>query len=565
MAKRKSVKPKQDKPQPPSSLTMSLFAPGMTILHRAGLGGLACTLKYIERAYNMGIVLEEELPGDWSEGRPPWEITEQSVTLHFGEPEKAGEFLKRLFAIAFQIKDGLIYLPGQYDREPSMAVRAALQSGLTLTFLQHGKVRTLAKTETILQYDPIGDGRSFVTVRYKRCESYKHQQGWKNLTDNQGKVTTKPVEVIGPLNPGAIVRHVAFTGRTKLVDTPDRVLPLYFALVGAIALPVNRGVGALVVPDVDDLIAFAIDRPMMTPRTVIECRIAERSDALMQAKLRLRGRGLLRDCELPSFLAVTFKPTPWASQQKSRTWSRSSRADPSVRHVEPDHPTRESRRLDQFEIALALLSPRIRAKQEKIKIGKGRNAKSIERTVSFWTDSVVRPLIADNLAQGKEWYADFTSLMRDNDANGTPYRYRLSSEREGLNTMIENVSYDQTSEKTLVLAVHAAIRSRMAQIIAETQGESDSRPTQATKNRWNRFREQLRLSLVGAKTADQCRGAICGLFGRAGSNNILRNCWEDLLPLITHETQWQKARDLALLALASYARAESEDTTSEND
>ena len=565
MAKRKSVKPKQDKPQPPSSLTMSLFTPGMTILHRAGLGGLACTLKYIERAYKMGIVLEEELPGDWSEGRPPWEITEQTVTLHFGEPEKAGEFLKRMFAIAFQIKDGLIYLPGQYDREPSMAVRAALQSGLTLTFLQHGKVRTLSKTETILQYDPIGDGLSFVTVRYKRCESYKHQLGWKNLTDNQGKITTKPVEVIGPLNPGAVVRHVAFTGRTKLVDTPDRVLPLYFALVGAIALPVNRGVGALVVPNVDDLIAFAIDRPMMTPRTPKECHVAERSDALMQAKLRLRGRGLLHDCELPSFLVVTFKPTPWAPQQKTRTWSRSSRADPGVHRVEPAEPTSASRRLDQFEIALALLSPRIRSKSEPIKIGKGRNAKTVERTVSFWTDSVVRPLIADNLAQGRPWYADFTSLMRDNDANGTPYRYRLSSEREGLNTMIENVSYDHTSEKTLVQSVHEAMRRRMAQIKTDAQGKSDAPPTPETIKRWNRFRERLRISLVGAKTADQCRGAICELFGRAGNNSILRNCWEDLLSLLTNETQWQKARDLALLALASYAGSKDKNATSEND
>ncbi len=32
-----------------ASLTMGLFAPGMTILHRAGLGGLAATLRSIER------------------------------------------------------------------------------------------------------------------------------------------------------------------------------------------------------------------------------------------------------------------------------------------------------------------------------------------------------------------------------------------------------------------------------------------------------------------------------------------------------------------------------------
>ena len=33
----------------PTSLTLDLFAPGMTMLHRAGLGGLACSLRAMER------------------------------------------------------------------------------------------------------------------------------------------------------------------------------------------------------------------------------------------------------------------------------------------------------------------------------------------------------------------------------------------------------------------------------------------------------------------------------------------------------------------------------------
>ena len=37
------------KPAAPDQLTMTLFAPGMTALHRAGLGGLACTLKAMEQ------------------------------------------------------------------------------------------------------------------------------------------------------------------------------------------------------------------------------------------------------------------------------------------------------------------------------------------------------------------------------------------------------------------------------------------------------------------------------------------------------------------------------------
>jgi hypothetical protein len=100
-------------------LPIRLFDPGMSLLHRAGLGGLACTLKAIEREYEAGRLSKSKLPAPFTGGVPPWDIDEQSVTLRFAKPENAGEYLKKLFAFAFQInKDGLIYLPGQYGDVP---------------------------------------------------------------------------------------------------------------------------------------------------------------------------------------------------------------------------------------------------------------------------------------------------------------------------------------------------------------------------------------------------------------------------------------------------------------
>ena len=67
------------------------------------------------------------------------------------------------------------------------------------------------------------------------------------LTDEKtGFLTHNPVQVEGPLNPGAMVRHNAFNADTKIEETPDRVLSLYFALVGCLALPINRGAAVLV-------------------------------------------------------------------------------------------------------------------------------------------------------------------------------------------------------------------------------------------------------------------------------------------------------------------------------
>ena len=113
-ADKAASKPK--KPIAPDHLTIQLFADGMSLLHRAGLGGLACTLKAIERQYENGLLSEAKLPAPFDGDKPPWEVTDGSITLHFGKPEKARDYLERLFEFSFQIRDGIIYLPGQYPK-----------------------------------------------------------------------------------------------------------------------------------------------------------------------------------------------------------------------------------------------------------------------------------------------------------------------------------------------------------------------------------------------------------------------------------------------------------------
>lgn len=240
------------------------------------------------------------MPAPFEGDKPPWEIDEQSVTLRFGKPENAGEYLRKLFEFAFQIrKDGLISLPGQFQGELSAAVLADLQLGLTLTFLQHGRVRALAKEATVASYDTDGDGVPGVVVQYKKCSAFKHQKGWESLVGGSGALVSGSIAVDGPISPGSVVRHVAYTGDTGIEDPPERMLPLYFALVGCLALPVNRGVAALIVPDVTDLSEFVLDRAAMTPTTATQCQIAGAADAAFSAQVRIR-RNPRRSAEVES-------------------------------------------------------------------------------------------------------------------------------------------------------------------------------------------------------------------------------------------------------------------------
>lgn len=526
------------KTKAPSILTLNLFAPGMSMLHRAGLGGLACSLKAMERDVRAKQWKAVDCPGGkWTNEKPPWMITEQSITLEFGEAENAAEWLKALFLYSFQTKEDLFFLPGQYQKTPpSHPIRAYLQQGITLTFLQHGLTRELAKNATPLSYNPDEDPKKSIQYEFKACMSYKHQNGWKDLTDNKGRLSDKAIEVVGPLCPGAVVRHNAFAGPTKLKDVPALILPLNFALIGCLPLSINRGCGVLLVPDVVDLTTFPAVRQAMTPTTTRECQITVASDAALQTQLRIRAKTETHKAALPTCHAVTFQPTPWASQQKSRVDTITV-------------PAGREECLNQFSIAMNELRPRIVSRDVEESSGRGKAKVVTKRTESFWVDSIVRPLVATNLARGQPWYQGFVDLMTKMDpVSKKPKRMKLFFEKEGLKAMTEKIMWQDQGEGAIVRAVHEAMKRLYGRIAKDYEKNPVGR-----RNKWKREFERWRLLFAGAKTSDQLRKAFCDFMSRAGMNSVLQEHWSVVLPWITSTEKWQLTRDLSLLALASYS------------
>jgi CRISPR-associated protein Cas8a1/Csx13 len=152
-------------------------------------------------------------------------------------------------------------------------------------------------------------------------------------------------------------------------------------------------------------------------------------------------------------------------------------------------------------------------------------------------------------------------MIKINPATDRPYRDAIQFERKGLHDMInDNQMWDDLGERTIVQAVHEALRGRYGQIADENK----TNPT-AMKNRFTGEYDKWRLAFAGAKTADQFRKALCDLFSRAGRNSILQKQWQDILPML-RATNWQHARDLALLALCSYqSRSKDEEAETQTD
>lgn len=521
---------KKKKKSGPAKLEILLHQPGIDALLRAGLGGLATVLKQME-----GEPKSDKLPGGpWSKGaKHPWEVTESRIILDFGKPEDAAEYLKRLFAYAFRIdKENAIDLPATYDGVQQRMVRARLQQGLMLTFLQHGKSRKGEKKD-VERSDEI-DGTQLI-YSHRPISWYKHQDGHKDLTDGKtGELVQKPVELPGTLYPGAAVRHNGFSGHTKHEGSVAELLCAYFAIIGTLSLPINRGSAVLLIPHVADLVDFAQRRAFVSPRSYPDCLIEGVGDAVLGVYTRLKGSASARRLKVPAVSAFLFRPTAWASQQKSRV--------ASIR-IEPLEPAAER----IFDVAQEYFKPRLKTKIVRETSGRGKNKTETEVEQSFWATSIVKPLIADNLAEGRLWFANFATLFTRNDpVNHKPLRNRLKYEKEGLFQMVKAELWKDEGQRALVLGVQYALKCQYGKIYSELE----SNPS-GMKKRFEKEFEKWRIQFASAKTADQFRNAACDLMSRARGNDEIQKHWQEVIPLI-NENSWRLGRDLALLALASY-------------
>ncbi len=570
------------RPAAPDHLTMNLFAPGMSALHRAGLGGLACTLKAMERTRKAGLIADDKLPAPFADGKPPWEFDAETVTLRFGKPENAGAYLKQLFAFAFQIRDGLIYLPGQYGGvPPSLAVRAEMQTALTRTLLQGAKKNIGLESSSPYFIDPDGSGVGTIEIAFQQCKWYLHQQVWKAFIDKQSALLDVPNKTvdgkknlnIGSLYPGAIKRHDVLSESDVTESIPGLLAALFFLVGCSVVRLGNSGDGVLLIPGVHDLEEFASDRPFLTPCTVGEVRVGGTADAVYQAEVRLRSRSYLLESALPSCRAIRFALRTWTKPQKSRADVSEVNAE-GLGRIASAEATRAERALDQFEAALAELPPRVRARSKKPSANKKRAKRQDEGDTCFWIDSTIRPHIATNLAAGRRWYDRFDRLFRDKTI-----RKRVAYETRGLQAMATNRTLTDADETAFIAAMHRAIFMGRGRIYAETMGQDAARrgvrANTATEKRWERFMERLRLGLVGSKTAGQVQSVINELLARNGTVKELRDSEAlHLVRSIVFGSDWLRARNLALFAVASYQRppkvepipgdTEADDTTETN-
>ncbi len=510
-------------------ITVGLADPGMTPLLRAGLGGLAASVR--------ALLIESDPTGNWPRPLelPGGRIMVDSarVQIEWSEGGPAG-VLGELFKLSFRIRqpEGLIELPGWWEgRRPELALAMALQNGLKRTFLQHCTTTKKGGKATLRTVTVDEQETSVMTQPYI---SYAHQGAWKAVVE---AINKGGVRLASWAYPGAVQRHIGFRC-TTWVFSPGAALAALFGPVGCLSYEVPRsgGCGVLVIPEPTDVVGFAIARPKLTAQRLSDAYVTGPGDAVLAVHLamsidtqlrRVRGIGAVH--------GLSLRAMPWSTQQKTRS---------AVLTVQP----LPERMLDQYHHAQQALPTIIQLSAKDKKQGGGQ----VETNGFFAATSQLRRFVSENIAAGRAWHTDFAIAKSHEKPTRFLHYYRrdglgalIADERKGLTAMIP---YLEEAEATLVRSVHQALRQRFGAIADET---TDLPPATRHK-RMSGERERWRLAFVGCKTPEQIRAALANLWSRAGPNAELRVGWESVLPLLRAD-RWQTARDLALVALASYS------------
>ncbi len=507
-------------------LICELHRPGMTALHRVGLAGLYMTLDAFER--------DSDAKNQLSEAGTTWELDKYKVTLHFAEG-KEQQAVSTLFDLAFQIDGGYFAFPGLKRRQPTTHEQKwILYQALMGTFLQHGKTRSVDKNKKGMLVFKVDD-KSILVHDFAPVLSYNHQNAAQYFVNSQRSLA-EYVKIAGPLYPGGAQRHTASGfGSTCLEEPAPLALCLLFAPVGAIYFHiVSRRYGrkvraAVVVPPVTDLRSYANLRRIVAENGVIALTAASPTDAALRLTVIGKGQDLGESVD-GAIRVMAFGTVSWSKQQKSRT---------AVFSVD----ARELTGLHNYELASAIFKNRwqtMAAKKDK----KG-NIKEPEH--AFVRPCIAREIIADNVAKRKVWYSGFAEYMTNKEI-----RFSLQYERKELFQMTQDAEYEHPNEKVFIETCHEAWRRRLGQLSDRAHRENVSFQRLAGGEY-----EKLRSVLARCKNATSLRASLTDFWSRSGSLPSLQTGWAMILPLL-EEDQWRKARDLALLSLASYQPANAE-------
>lgn len=506
---------------------IDLFGPGMGLVHKIGLAGLWMTLEALEDDQRARRRLEDA-GGFWKR----W-----SHHVDIGWSGSPGHFLDALVDESFRIcNNGLLWFPALGEPMTHLSHAVIHHEAIRAAHFQVPATHGLMGKPVEIKMD--NSGREQI-LRFLPFRWIAHRKwGVALFGKRKGRVATW-------LLPGATVRHEQYKNQTSHEETKKRLLCLLYLPVGSMYFAVHQplhpfefrgktpGPGPEFVAvnlEVGQLEAYAKMRRLFTKLRSENLVVAGTYQAAWQMLALASENDLLSTIGSNTCQAIAYGTAPW-SRQKTRL------EIVTVRGVKEES-------VKVFRSCLESLPSQLRRSGPD----------------KFFFDSPLIPnLVAGNLTKGRSWWSGFFDLVGQASPSDQVFGCRRNNdgrlvalfggERKGLAKMIEDGQlFPDSSEKTFVKIFHEAWGRRLRRLYMEARQKGNP-----TRELFAMEFAKTRRRFVRCKTSAMLREALTGFWAESGGAlPSLRPSWWKILDLMD-DRNWQTARDLALLALASYS------------
>jgi CRISPR-associated protein Cas8a1/Csx13 len=421
-----------------------------------------------------------------------WEVTEDSVKLVWEGNDR--EVIKWLLDQTYQVtKDGYLDVPAlNLDSQGHYT----FTEGVLSTFLQHSKQRSRDSVGVAKAFS-IDDGQPEIKVEFRPLLSCYYTGDLKEAFNSKG-LFKQEISLKGHHLPGLVECFV----NGAYQESPEGFLALLFLPLacGYYRLPGFRM--AVVIPEVMNLKQWVNRRRNFSGRTYRNFRSSGAGESALHFLLQEKT---IEDAKLERVKYCEVY------QLGKQTWdANQSYLKQAVYRIEV-----QDRVLELYNSAIQFFPSKV---------------KQTDKGESWLAISKVLPWICENLVAEKAWYAGFFEFRKRNDLY----------EREGLVKMTDVLAdKDKTLFDTVQGAFSAYLRGQIVQ--AQKQGR---------KLDYGRVTDKVIYRMQRPSTQQEFATALVDFLSKFRSK-ASRGVGLEVYHWL-HGENWRQARDLTLLAIATY-------------
>jgi len=421
-----------------------------------------------------------------------WEVTEDAVKLAWEGNDR--DVVKWLLDQTYQVtKDGYLDVPAlNLDSQGHYT----FTEGVLSTFLQHSKQRSRDSLGVAKAFS-IDDGQPEIKVEFRPLLSCYYTGELKEAFNSKGLFKSE-ISLKGHHLPGLVECFV----NGAYQESPEGFMALLFLPLacGYYRLPGFRM--AVVIPEVMNLKQWVNRRQSFSGRTYRNFRSSGAGESALHFLLQEK---LIEDAQLERVKYCEVY------QLGKQTWdANQSYLKQAVYRIEV-----QDRVLELYNSAIQFFPSKV---------------KQTDKGESWLAISKVLPWICDNLVAEKAWYAGFFEFRKRNDLY----------EREGLVKMTDVLAdKDKTLFDTVQGAFSAYLRGQIVQ--AQKQGR---------KLDYGRVTDKVIYRMQRPSTQQEFATALVDFLSQFRSK-ASRGVGLEIYHWL-HGENWRQARDLTLLAIATY-------------